>query len=429
MMDAVPLRSRARRRLDAAPRSLTAPRSGRRRSSAFAAVAGLALIAGLAGCSASGPVPGPSTSAPTSSPTPSRTPTPTPTPSPTVDPIAGLSLEQRVGQLFMVGTQVASASPETLSAVADRHAGSIFLHGRTDGATSDVAAVVAQFTTLADTPAGTGPTGGIPLWVATDQEGGEVQVLQGPGFDDMPYAIRQADQSAAQLQTSATTWGRQLAAAGVTMNLAPVADIVTSADTRFDNAPIGAMGRQYGYDAATVEAKAGAFAAGMRAAGVMPTFKHFPGLGHVTGNTDVTADVVDTTVTSGGPDVTEYGPLTRSGPAVVMVSSAIYQNIDPSGPAVFSPDVVGLLRSTVGFGGVIMTDDVSAAVAVQDRSPADRAVGALSAGVDLVLVSADPSVFAPMYDAVLAKAQSDPAFAQRVDDAARRVVAAKAARL
>lgn len=397
-----------------------------RRRSALTALTGLALAVAVAlaapGCAAQpAPTPPPTTSAPA----------PTPTPTPTADPLAALSLEQRVGQLFMVGTDVSSATPATVSAITDRHAGSIFLHGRTTAGAASVAALVAQFTALAPAasaaPTGTGPTGGVRLWVATDQEGGEVQVLRGPGFSDMPYAIRQADLPDDQLQAQAQQWGGELAAAGVDVNLAPVADIVTSQATRFDNPPIGALGRQYGYDAATVAAKAGAFAAGMRASGILPVFKHFPGLGHVTANTDTTANVVDTTVTADGPDVSVYGDLTSAGASAVMVSTAIYQNIDPSAPAVFSPKVVGLVRSQVGFDGVVFSDDLSAAVAAQAWSPADRAVRALSAGVDVVLVSADPTVYPAMYDAVLAKAQSDPAFAKLVDAAAARVVAAKLA--
>lgn len=391
----------------------------RRLASVLAVATALATVLVVTGCAAASPTP---------TPTPTAT-TPSPTPTPTPDPLAALSLEQRVGQLFMVGTDVSAATPATLSAITDRHAGSIFLHGRTTAGTAPVAAVVAQFTALAPAsagaPDGAGPTGGVRLWVATDQEGGEVQVLRGPGFSDMPYGIRQADLPDDQLQAQAAQWGAELAAAGVDMNLAPVADIVTSQATRFDNPPIGALGRQYGYDAPTVEAKAGAFAEGMRSAGILPVFKHFPGLGHVTANTDTTANVVDTAVTADGPDVSVYGPLTSAGPSAVMVSTAIYQNIDPAGPAVFSPTVVGLVRTTVGFDGVIMTDDLSAAVAAEQWAPADRAIKAISAGVDVVLVSADPTVYPAMYDAVLAKAQSDPAFAKLVDAAAARVVAAK----
>lgn len=344
----------------------------------------------------------------------------TPTPTPTPDPALALTLEQRVGQLFMVGTDVASASPATVAAVRDRHVGGIFLHGRTRGGAAAVAAVTAQFAALA------APTG-IPLWIATDQEGGEVQVLRGPGVDDMPFAIRQADEPASVLQQQAHRWGDQLAAAGIDVNLAPVADIVTSHDARFANPPIGALGRQYGYDAPTVASRAGAFADGMRAAGILPTFKHFPGLGRVTANTDTTANVVDDVVRADSPDVEVYRELIAGGPCVVMVGTAIYSRIDAANPAAFSSTLVtGVLRERVGFTGVITTDDLSAAAQVQAIAPADRAVRAIEAGVDLVLVSADPSVLPEMYDAVLARAQADPAFAARVTASTGRVLATKA---
>ena len=73
-----------------------------------------------------------------------------------------------------------------------------------------------------------------------------------------------------------------------------------------------------------------------------------------------------------------------------------------------------------------MTDDLSATAQLQRWSPADRAVLAVQAGVDLLLLSADAGVFDEMYDAVLARARTDPAFAARVDESARRIVTLKA---
>lgn len=353
--------------------------------------------------------------APTASPSPSPTPTPTDTP----DPLAGMSLQDKVGQMFMVGTSVEGADPTTLAAVRDDHVGGIFLHGRSDAGTQATAALIGQFTSTvgADAP---------QLWVATDQEGGTVQVLKGPGFDRIPSAVEQAAQTDAALRSSAATWSTQLAQSGVNMNLAPVADIVTSPEFAASNPPIGALVREYGYDETTVATKVGAFAAGMRDGGVMPTLKHFPGLGHVDENTDTRTGVTDDTVTADGADVGVYASVLPQGDAIVMMSTAIYARIDPSAPAAFSPAVVDVLRDRIGFDGVITVDDLSAARQVQPWSPADRATLAVDAGVDLLLVSADPSVYPDMHQAVLSRAESDPAFAAKVDAAARRIVEQKA---
>ena len=353
--------------------------------------------------------------APTASPSPSPTPTPTATP----DPLAGMSLQDKVGQMFMVGTSVEGANPTTLAAVRDDHVGGIFLHGRSDAGTQATADLIGQFTSTVGAAAP-------QLWVATDQEGGTVQVLKGPGFDRIPSAVEQSAQTDAALRSSAATWSTQLAQSGVNMNLAPVADIVTSPEFAASNPPIGALAREYGYDETTVAAKVGAFAAGMRDGGVMPTLKHFPGLGHVDENTDTRTGVTDDTVTADGADVGVYASVLPQGDAIVMMSTAIYARIDPSAPAAFSPAVVDVLRDRVGFDGVITVDDLSAARQVQPWSPADRATLAVDAGVDLLLVSADPSVYPDMHQAVLSRAESDPAFAAKVDAAARRIVEQKA---
>ena len=327
----------------------------------------------------------------------------------------GLTLEQRVGQLFMVGSSAKFADPATVAAVRDRFVGSVFLSGRSSAGSVATAGVVTALS--AENPVG------IPLFVATDQEGGQVQVLSGPGFSAIPTARTQGKMDTAALAESARAWGAELLSAGVNLNLAPVGDIVTGPNS--SNQPIAHFRREYGYDAATVSAQAGAFVRGMSAAGVSSTLKHFPGLGYVQGNTDVVASVTDTVTASNGPSVASFGALINAGAPVVMMSSAIYSLIDPAAPAVFSPTVVSLLRTDLGFVGIIITDDLSGAAAVQAWSPADRAILAIQAGVDIVLVVHSAGILAEMMDAVVAKAADDPEFAALVDAAARRVLLQK----
>jgi beta-N-acetylhexosaminidase len=227
-------------------------------------------------------------------------------------------------------------------------------------------------------------------------------------------------------QASAQTWAGQLNAAGVNMDLAPVVDLVGSAASAPGNPPIGAFHREFGFDAATITGHADAFRAGMSAANVETVIKHFPGLGFVTANTDTSAGVTDTVTVANGVDVGIYRSEIAAGARCIMVSSAIYARIDGAAPAIFSPTVVtGLLRGQLGFTGVVMSDDLSGATQVASWAPGDRAVLAIEAGADIVLVSKDPTVAPAMVDAVLAKAEGDPAFADLVDAAARRVIAFK----
>jgi len=353
---------------------------------------------------------------PTASPTAEPTPEPTPG-APDLSLVAGWTLQQKVGQIVMVGLPVAGPFQPTFDMVRNQHIGGVFLHGRTTAGRQPVK-------NLVDAAVAAAAQGREPLFVATDQEGGEVQVLRGPGFSDMPSALDQAKLSAPDLRARSRTWGAQLAAAGVNLNLAPVLDLVPP-EAASSNAPIGAFGRNYGYTAESVIAHGNAFAQGQRDAGVQTSIKHFPGLGRVTGNTDTTAGVTDTVTGPDDPSVAVFDAGIEAGSGLVMMSSAIYTKIDPNAPAVFSPKAVGLVRE-LGFDGVIITDDLSAAVQVESVPAGTRAVRAVSAGVDVVLASAKPSVAPAMVNALIRTARSDPAFAAKVAAAAARVAAAKA---
>jgi beta-N-acetylhexosaminidase len=379
--------------------------------------------------SPSGATSGPGSPSATASPTEPAEPTrPTePTAPPTPEPpagqpdlslVAGWTLEEKVGQIVMVGLPVAGPFQPTFDMIRDQQIGGVFLHGRTQAGRQPVK-------NLVDAAVGFAADGREPLFVATDQEGGAVQVLRGPGFSDIPSALDQAELDPSDLQGRSRKWGRELAAAGVNLNLAPVLDLVP-ASTASSNAPIGVYGRNYGYTAESVIAHGNAFAQGQRDAGVETSIKHFPGLGRVTGNTDDTAGVTDTVTGPDAPSVDVFDAGIESGTGLVMMSSAIYTQIDAEAPAVFSPRVVGLVRE-LGFDGVIISDDLSAAAQVESVPAGDRAVRAVGAGVDLVLASAKPSVAPAMVDALVKAARDDPAFAAKVDGAAARVVAAKAA--
>lgn len=272
-----------------------------------------------------------------------------------------------------------------------------------------------------------GASGGIGALLAADQEGGQVQRLTGAGFTSTPSALAQGGSAAAVTRTASIVAG-QLAAAGLTVNLAPVADTVTAEFAR-QNLPIGAYDREYGHDPETVSAAVRAAVGALQDAGVSATLKHFPGLGRVTGNTDVT--MVGTTDSVTTPDDANLAPFragVEAGADLVMVSSALYPKIDADHRAPFSRAVVtGVLRERLGFRGVVITDDVGAAKAVADVPVGDRATQFVAAGGDIVL-TALPSTVPAMAGAVVARAASDPAFAAQVDAAVKRVLDLKVRR-
>jgi beta-N-acetylhexosaminidase len=394
-----------------------------------AALAAAALA--LAACTSNptsghgtGSASGPATATTSARPSPPSSPTRSPT-SPAPPPLskaqqvlARMSEAERVGQLLMVDSPSTGATDATNAAVGIVHAGSVIL----DGTSQLSAAATAQITAVLQERAN--PRAG--LFVATDQEGGQVQRLQGPGFSAIPSAVEQGTLAPGTLQADARLWGTQLRAAGVNVDLAPVLDTVPP--NFGSNPPVGDLEREYGRTPAAVSSHGNAVAQGLRAAGVDATVKHFPGLGRVTGNTDLTTGVLDRVTTRHDAYLAPFAAAIRAGVPFVMVSTAIYTRIDPDHPAAFSPTVVtGMLRHDLGFAGVIISDDLGISKQVSGTSVGDRAVDFVAAGGDIVL-TVDATQAPTMAAALLARAGRDATFKAQVDRAALTVLQAKQAR-
>jgi beta-N-acetylhexosaminidase len=274
----------------------------------------------------------------------------------------------------------------------------------------------------------TASTSGVRLFIATDQEGGLVRVLQGPGFSDIPSALVQGGWSLRTLRSGAQMWAGQLHRAGVNLNLAPVMDTVPSRRAAKHNPPIGRYDREFGYTTKVVARHGVAFLRGMRAGGVETTAKHFPGLGRVRGNTDTRAGVTDRVTRRHDPYFRPFRAAVEAGVPFMMMSTAFYSRLDPAHPAAFSPFVIRtVLRGDLGFKGVVISDDLARARQVASFSPAQRALQFIGAGGDVVLV-VDPDPLPAMYRAVLQRAQDSAAFRGKVNAAALRVLRAKQAR-
>lgn len=333
---------------------------------------------------------------------------------------AGLTPDQQAGQLVMVSLTAGSPGASLNPAVGGAHVGNALYLGGWRSGHADVAATSAIMQGLATQDA----TGGIPLLIAADQEGGAVQQLKGAGFTTLPSALDQATAGPASVTALATQVGSELASAGVNVDLAPVADTVPAALGR-GNEPIGQWGRQYGFDPASVSAGSDAFVRGLQASGVAATLKHFPGIGRIQGNTDLTAQgIVDPVMTADDSYLEPFRSGIAQGAQLVMLSSAVYPNLDPNNPAMFSPAIVdGLLRTNLGFAGVAITDDINA-VAVQGIPTTDRATRFIGAGGDIVLTG-DTSSAGVLVGAIRDTAAADPAFAAHVTASVERVLTLK----
>ncbi len=340
----------------------------------------------------------------------------TPSPEPKCRMLAdSLSLESQITQLFMMGVTKTGLTEAQTKAMQESQPGSVVLLGSGKVTANSVRSLTRSFAQYA--------TDQIPVLVAVDQEGGMVQRLSGPGFSTIPSASKQANLEDGRLHADALTWGQELAEAGVLFNLAPVADVVPADMTKM-NAPIGRLQRGYGSDPKVVSGKVREFIGGMREAGVATSVKHFPGLGRVKANTDF-GRAYDSVTTLNEADLWTFSAGIHAGVSSVMLSSAVYDKIDPGVPSVFSSTLITKqLRQTWGYQGVVISDDLGAAESVTSIPPGERAVRFLAAGGDLV-INADPKVQATMMAAVRAKAEADPEFKGRIAQSAARVLALK----
>lgn len=259
--------------------------------------------------------------------------------------------------------------------------------------------------------------------IATDQEGGLVQRMSGPGFTPIPSAQDQSKMAPQALRENWTDWARQLRQAGVHYDLAPVADLVPLEKMQ-TNQPIGALGRGYGNSRGEVVQNVRSVLAGMHNSGIRAAAKHFPGIGEVTANTDF--GVAHDQVTNRDSAAVGVFADVAGDADSIMISSVIYDQLDASQPAAFSRAIItGLLREQLGYSKVVISDDLGAAAAVADYPSAQRGTLFLRAGGDLAL-NVHPASVAAMVADTKAAVAADPQFAEDTIAKAARVLQLKA---
>jgi beta-N-acetylhexosaminidase len=258
--------------------------------------------------------------------------------------------------------------------------------------------------------------GGRPPLICVDQEGGAVRIL--PWAPPAASAARQAAEARAGADARAAA--RALRSVGVSVSLAPVADVPSVAGSAMAS-------RAFAGDAGRVSRSVAAAVRGWRAGGLAPTVKHFPGLGGAAVNTDFgAATVARSRAALLEEDLAPFAAAVAAGVPLVMVGHAAYPALDPHRIASQSPVVLrALLRKRLKFAGVAMTDSLEAE-AVRSRWSVTRAAErSLRAGADLALTTGRGS-YTPVHRHLVRVARRDGAFAARLREAAARVLALRA---
>ena len=281
------------------------------------------------------------------------------------------SLERRAAQLVVVPVEEdAVLSVRTL---VTEGTGGIILFG------SD-----APSTLPADLAALRRAAGDVPPLIMVDEEGGEIQRMANL-VGDMPWPrTMAATLTRAQIRALAEQVGRRMRAAGVTMDLAPVIDLSDGPgpDAAHPDGP-----RSFSISPSVAAAYGIAFAQGLRDGGVIPVYKHFPGLGQATYNTDSGPASVPPLSVLKAAALLPFEAAIRAGATAVMVGNVTVPGLTGAVPATLSaPAITGLLRGQLGFHGLVLTDSLSAlAVADAGYSVPQAAAHSIKAGADMVL--------------------------------------------
>ena len=291
--------------------------------------------------------------------------------------IANMTLEEKVGQLFFV------RCPETGAAedVETYHIGGLLLFGRdykdAGGAwlTEDAfTSALASYQAAAD----------IPLFIGSDEEGGTVtRASKNPNLFSAPLPSPQELYTAEGMDgllSTTRTYNEQLKALGINVNFAPVCDVSTDAGDFI-------YARSFGKDAQTTADYIAKAVTEYEAAGVACVLKHFPGYGNnVDTHTGIAVDErsYETFETA---DLLPFSAGIAAGAPFVLVSHNIVNCMDASFPASLSPKVHEILRGTLGFDGLIVTDDLAMDAVKSYAQDGSVAVLALQAGNDMIVTT------------------------------------------
>jgi beta-N-acetylhexosaminidase len=261
-------------------------------------------------------------------------------------------------------------------------------------------------------------TASLPSLVAVDEEGGDVTRLEAAHGSSFPgnLALGAVDDLALTRRVAAAIGG-ELASVGVNMNLAPVADVVVDPDA----AIVGV--RSFGSDPQLVARHVAAFVKGFQGTGVAACAKHYPGHGEVTGDSHLelpTAEIDPETLFARA--LPPFAAAVEAGVQAVMTAHIRFPAIDDA-PATTSAALLGLLRSKLGFDGVVMTDALEMRAIMGTVGLEEGAVQAIAGGADALCLGAERSreETARVVEALVAAVSEGRLAEERLHEAAGRV--------
>ena len=329
--------------------------------------------------------------------------------------IIPMSLEEKIGQMLLIGIDGTEIDEGALSMLRDYHVGGVILFDRNMNNKYQVTGLNANLQRLNK------EYNKLPLYLCVDQEGGMVARMK-QGLTVAPAAARIAEQGTPE---DARRWAYQTAmeleTIGFNVNFAPVLDIGIP------------YGRSYGHDAASVSKFTEAACRGYDQAGIIYSLKHFPGMG----KSEVDPHTEQYRITASKEILLQEDTIPFKNiiqnfdnqDFMVMVGHLIYTGLDKL-PASVSPQVINnFLRNELGFQGIVITDDMEMGALTSMYGFREMGVAAVQAGVDVLLVCHNYEHQQQVYQGVLEAVKTNKLTTAAIDAAAVRIVENKMIKL
>lgn len=340
-----------------------------------------------------------------------------------------MTLREKVGQLFVVrpdsldltqtqeqindpdATGTTTLTPEMTAVMKDYPVGGVAMFGKNIESPEQITAFNQDLQQASD----------IPLLIAVDEEGGKVARLANhEGFDLPKYESAAAVGATGNYDDGfamGNTIGSYLHNYGFNMDFAPVADV----NTNPDNPIIGE--RAFSSDASVAALMAGAMADGLHAQGIIPVFKHFPGHGDTA--EDSHKGIAVSYKTEEELRACEWLPFEEAdrNDCIMVGHIALPNVLNNLTPATLSHEIVhDILKDSLGFDGLVITDSLAMDAIAKEYSPGDAAIGALQAGCDLLLM---PNGVQEAFDAVVEAVEQGVISEQQLDETVLRILTFK----
>ena len=320
--------------------------------------------------------------------------------------LAGMTLEEKVGQMFIARCPEEDAAGK----VSQYHPGGYILFARDfENRTPETAAAAIQ--SYQD-------VSGIPLFIGVDEEGGTVnRVSLYPAYRSSPFPSPQALYQSGGFEAVADDAAEKcalLSSLGINVNFAPVCDVSENPDDFI-------YARSFGADAEATAQYVKTVVEAMDGTGVLPVLKHFPGYDN---NADTHTGIAYDSrpyKTFLASDFLPFEAGIEAGAGMVLISHNIVNCLDPDYPASLSPAVHTVLRETLGFDGVIVTDDLAMDAIRDFTGDEEAAVLAVEAGNDLLCCTG----FETQIPAVIAAVESGEIAEERIDESVLRILMLK----